>query len=97
VSSFSCTHIANADSKQFDETVDRISACPILAKEQYVKRHDRVCVELYCNISKEIGGKLDNKQLYGLVPKLVGTGHEGKVIVLWNQPTELLLTINRTA
>ena len=27
--------------EQFDETIDRIiSACPILAKEQYTKRHD---------------------------------------------------------
>jgi len=38
-----------ADSKcrlcqQFDEAIDYIiSACPILAKEQYIKRHDRVC------------------------------------------------------
>ena len=31
--------------KQFDETVEYIiSACPILAKEQYIKTHDRVCV-----------------------------------------------------
>ena len=30
--------------QQFDETIDHIiSACPILAKEQYIKRHDRVC------------------------------------------------------
>jgi Ni,Fe-hydrogenase III component G len=29
---------------QFEETVDYIvSACPILAKEQNIKRHDRVC------------------------------------------------------
>jgi hypothetical protein len=29
--------------QQFDETIDHIiSACPILAKEQYIKRHDRV-------------------------------------------------------
>ena len=29
----------------FDETIDHIiSACPILAKEQYIKRHDSVCV-----------------------------------------------------
>jgi hypothetical protein len=28
--------------KQFDETI--ISACPVLAKEQYIKRHDRMCV-----------------------------------------------------
>jgi len=31
--------------QQFDETIDHIiSACPILAKEQYIKRHDRACV-----------------------------------------------------
>jgi len=24
-----------------------ISACPILAKERYIKRHDRVCVHSY--------------------------------------------------
>jgi len=28
----------------FVETIDHIiSACPILAKEQYIKRHDKVC------------------------------------------------------
>ena len=30
--------------QQFDETIDHIiTACPTLAKEQYTKRHDRVC------------------------------------------------------
>jgi hypothetical protein len=32
-----------------------ISACPILAKEQYTKGHDRVCAELHFNMCKEIG------------------------------------------
>ena len=42
--------------KQFDETVEHIiSAGPIMAKEQYVKRHDRVCAQLHFNICKEIG------------------------------------------
>jgi len=37
--------------KQFDDTVEHIiSACPILAKEQYIKRHDRVGAELHFNI-----------------------------------------------
>ena len=31
---------------QSDETTDFIiSACPVLAKEQYTKRHDRVCAQ----------------------------------------------------
>jgi hypothetical protein len=30
--------------QQFHETIDHIiSACPVLTKEQYIKRHDRVC------------------------------------------------------
>jgi len=63
---------ANAECKLLDETVERIiSACPILAKEQYIQRHDTVCAELHCNMCKEIGGKLYKKQLYGHVPKLV--------------------------
>ena len=53
-------HTANVDSKQFDETVEYvISACPILAKEQYIKRHDTMCAQLHFNICNEIGVKLD--------------------------------------
>ena len=57
-----------------------ISACPILAKEQYIKGHDRVCAKLHFNICKEI-----DKQRYDHVPKLVETCHEGKVTIVWNQ------------
>ena len=46
--------------QQFDETMDHItSACRILAKEQYIKRHDRVCAQLHFNICKETGVQLD--------------------------------------
>ena len=47
---------ANVECIQFDERVERvISSCPIMAKEQYIQRHDRVCGELHCNICKEMG------------------------------------------
>jgi hypothetical protein len=36
-----------------------ISECPILAKEQYVKRHDKVSAQIHFNICKEIGVQLD--------------------------------------
>jgi len=53
---------ANAECKQFDETVERIiSACTILAKEQCIQRHDAVCAELHSNICEEMGGELYNK------------------------------------
>jgi hypothetical protein len=86
--------IANADYKQFDETVEHIiSACPILAKEQYTKKHDRVCAQLHFNICKEIGVKLDNQLWYDHVPKSVKTSHEAKVTILWNQQVQTNRTI----
>jgi hypothetical protein len=70
----------------FDETVEHVvSACPILANEQYVKRHDRVCAQLHFNICKEIGVKLDNERWYDHVPESIKTSYEGKVTILWNQ------------
>ena len=46
--------------QQYDETIDHIiSACPILAKEQYVKQHDKVSAQIHFNICKETGLKLD--------------------------------------
>ena len=42
--------------QKFDETADHIIlACPILAKEQYIKRFDRVGAQLHYNICKEMG------------------------------------------
>jgi hypothetical protein len=72
--------------KQFDETVEHIiSACPILAKEQRIMRHDRVCVQLHFNICKEIGVKLNDEHWYDHVSKTVKTSRESKVNILWNQ------------
>jgi hypothetical protein len=44
-------------------TINIISACPILAKEEYIKIHDRMCAQLHFNICKETGVKLDKKTL----------------------------------
>jgi hypothetical protein len=71
--------------QQFDETIDHIiSACPIPAKELYIKRHDRVCAQLHFNICKETGVRLDKKYLYEYVPKSAETGQGGSVTILWN-------------
>jgi len=72
--------------QQSDETIHHIiSACPILVKEQYTKRHDRVCAQLHFNICKETGVQLDQKHWYEYVPKSVETSQGGKVTILWNQ------------
>jgi len=72
--------------QQYDETIDHItSACPILAKEQYIKRHDRMCAQLHFNICKETGVQLDKKHWYKHKPKSVETSQGGKVTILWDQ------------
>ena len=80
--------------QQFDETIDHIiSACPLLAKEQYIKRHDKVCAQLHFDIYKETGVQLDNKHWYELAPKSVETSQEGTVTILWNQQVQTDRTI----
>ena len=40
--------------QQLDETIDHIiSACPILAKKQYVKRHNRESAQIHLNICRK--------------------------------------------
>jgi hypothetical protein len=70
-----------------------MSACPILAKEQYIKQHDRVCSQLHFNICKELGVKLDSERWYEHVPKSVETRQVGKVTILWNQHAQTDRTI----
>jgi len=80
--------------QQFDETIDHImSASPILAKEQYIKRHDRVCAQLHFNICKETGVQLDKKHWYEHVPKSVEKGQGGNITILQNQQVQTERTI----
>ena len=80
--------------QQFDETTDHIiSACPIRAKEQYTKRHDRVCARLHFIMCKETGVQLYKNNWYEHVPKSVETSKGGKVTILWNQQVQTDRTI----
>ena len=80
--------------QQSDETIDHIiSACPILATEQYVKRRVKVSAQLHFNICKEIGGQLDKKHWYEHIPKSVEKNQCGKMIILWNQQVQTDRTI----
>jgi hypothetical protein len=71
-----------------------MSACPVLAEEQYIKRHDRVCAQLHFNICKELEIKLDSDLWYENIPKSVETSQVGKVTVLWNQQVQTDRTIH---
>jgi hypothetical protein len=65
----------------------------MLAKEQYTKRHDRVCAQLHFNICKELGVKLDSELWYEHASKSVETSQVGKVTVLWNQQVQTDRTV----
>jgi hypothetical protein len=71
--------------QQYDETADCItSACPVLATEQYVKRHDTVRAQLHFNIRKELGVTLDEHWCERVL-KLVDRSCESKLTILLNQ------------
>jgi len=69
------------------------SVCPICAREHFIKRHDRVCAQLYCKICKEIGVILNNRHRHVHVLKSDETSHEGKIAILWNQQVQTDRTI----
>jgi len=80
--------------QQHNETIDHIIlACPILAKEQYVTRHDKVSAQIRFNIRKETGMQLDKKHWYEHVPNSVVTNQGGKVTILGNQHVQSDRTI----
>jgi len=62
-------------------------------KKHYIKRHDRVCAQLYFNMCKETGVQLGKKQWYEHVPKSVETRRGGRVTMLWNQQVQTDRTI----
>jgi hypothetical protein len=50
--------------KEYEETINHLtSRCPILAKNEYVIRHDKVCTHLHYTICKTLG--IETKQETG--------------------------------
>ena len=48
--------------KQYEETIDHItSGCPILAKNEYLLRHDKFCTHLHYLICKALGIETTDK------------------------------------
>jgi hypothetical protein len=81
--------------KQYEETIDHLtSGCPVLAKNEYLIRHDKVCTHLHYSICKALGTENTNKW-YTHMPKPVY--EKGDVTVLWNKAvhTDREVTANR--
>jgi len=48
--------------KQHEETIDHLaSGCPILAKNEYLMRHDKVCTHLHYSICKALSNETTDK------------------------------------
>ena len=81
--------------KQDELTIDHLtSGCPILAKNEYLMRHDKVCTHLHNSICKALGIETTDKW-YTHIPKQLC--EDGDVTVLWNQAvhTDREVTANR--
>ena len=81
--------------KQQEETIDHLtSGCPILAKNEYLMRHDKVCSHLHHSICKALDIENTDKW-YTHMPKPVY--ENGDVTLLWNQAvhTDREVTANR--
>ena len=65
-----------------------MSACPVLAEEQYMRRHDRVCAALYCNLCEETGVQLEKEHWYVHVVRRAEKVLEREVIIVWNQQVQ---------
>ena len=81
--------------KQHEETIDHLtSGCHILAKNEYLMRHVKVCTHLHYSIYKDLGYETIDKW-YTHMPKPVY--EEGDITVLWNQAvhTDREVTANR--
>ena len=78
------------------ETIDHVtSGCPIVAKNEHLMRHDKVCTHLHYSICKALGIETTDKW-YTHMPKPVY--EEVDVTVLWNQAvhTDREVTANRS-
>ena len=81
--------------KQHEETIDHLtSECPILAKNEYLMRHNKDCTHLHYSICKALGIETTDKW-YTHMPKPVY--EKGDVTVFWNQAvhTDREVTANR--
>jgi hypothetical protein len=69
--------------REYEETIDHLtSRCPILGKNEYVIRRDKVCTHLHFSICKTLGIET-TENWYSHIPDSV-CQHED-ITVLWNQ------------
>jgi hypothetical protein len=67
--------------KQHEETIDHLtSGCPILAKNEYLKRHDKVCTHLHYSICKALVTENQRQMVHTHAQASVGKGRCHSVV-----------------
>ena len=80
-----------------EETIDHIvSGCEILAKTEYLERHNKAARYLHWNICKDLGIEVKD-QWYKHEPETVIHNHDNNITVLWDMPihTDRHIAANR--
>ena len=71
---------------QHEETVDHIlSGCEVLAKKEYISRHNKVAAYLYWNICKDNDIEVTDKW-YEHKPETVMHNKDNNITTMWDMP-----------
>ena len=82
---------------QYEETVDHIaSGCEVLAKTEYISRHDRAAAYLHWNICQDHNIEVIDKW-YEHKLESVTHNKASKITIMWDMPvnTDRTITVNR--
>lgn len=73
--------------KQHIETVDHIiDSCPILARREYIERHNKVCNQIHYQLCKFYGCQVNSDKWYEHQPLQVTVSEDEKITLLYDQP-----------
>ena len=82
---------------QYEETVDHIvSGCEVLAKTEYISRHNNVAAHLHWSICRDHDIKITDKW-YQHEPETVMHSKDNNITIIWHISilTELLISADR--
>ena len=82
---------------QHEETVDHIvSGCEVIAKTEYISRHNNAAAYLHWSICKDYDIEITDKW-YQHEPKTVMRNKDNNITIMWDMPanTDRTITVNR--
>lgn len=81
--------------KDKDETIDHImSACPVLAKEEYLHRHNNVCTQIHYNICENYGCDVEVDKWYKHKPRSICLSKDKETRILYDEPVQTDRTVH---